>query len=1311
MTDDARAALGEALLRIRQNANSKLENQRAPAQLLVAVEATLAERGDGTGPTQYLLALESLLGAAEESSSVFASAVYLLAVVLPHVSPGVVRAKGLVLLSAVAQPLANPHTQNEGHAALLRAALGCVECIFGSIDASEQRILETERAYTAAWGLVLSLCVDARPKVRRRAHELVEHELTRATWQKGHPYAQRTIAWAVHALSTVAGARGVADAQRPTAQYDKKTGRAQHASRIAAQRQDAADGAASTGIWTCALLRATAPAIPAAAIESLAGELLRLPGLRNPFLTVAAFDVFEALFRASHASSTSDARILRATLDALKGEALVPPHTDVQTLPSYLRVVEAGMVAFSRMNDGKDAWALVPTFWGTAVDLGLDASSDASRASADVRSAAGNLLLALVRYCIPDSAIASAQSGKDALVRLISQLRDALGKHALRFVHVRTEVLQVIAALLQRLRHVDGAAELVLDIVEHVAQLRSQRDFDARPAADGVIGAAIASCGPKAVLERLPLGLLDAAGRPNAQGGRAWLLPILREHISNTYLGYFVSEFVPLSERLFELRVGAENPANGKPRPVEAKVFEALIEQLWACFPGFCDLARDMTDALTSDFVSVLINVVSTQSALRSSILRGLQLLVERNEVLAASSAPSADLRRDFGLDQEDGKRNMAHLRALAGQLLLALFNLVAELPAQSRGYVIETIGTLLRTLDHDGITAIQARVTGLLEQSLTSHRAEKPTRGAPEANSPRYIPPVPHTMLDLLIVMVPFVDASGASKLFELANQDALLASTDSGLQKKAYRILARLIGGKHGSVAGADSVSLLGRLNAAPAQSGAVRDRLQLLGVLVPLVPDDQLHVLMTLTPEAVLGTKEANQGAREVAYELLVTMCTRMTTGGTIDRSAAVEGEKDEEMYAPVAASANEYILMVAAGLAGASARMISASITALARLVYEFHTVLPPQTLEELVATMAVYLESANREIIKSALGFVKVAVVVLDGALIERMLPTVVPAVFGIRAEHKHHFKGRIRHLVERLIRRFGVAAVEALVDEDNKRLVTNIRKRKERARRRRADAAGGDDAAEQPDSFRPAAGSGAMDAFEEALYGSASDTDGSDDDEAAPAASARGKASSRKGGRGRENDAYLVEDDDAPLDLLDESAVGAIQSGSTRRRTRRQPGAEAAMFAVDDEGRMRIEDEDGNERDAGAAEAQDSAKAMEGAAYMERAQGVDGFTFKRGGAVKFNKNNKRSRANERMDEDDDADGAKSSAPRPKPAKRQKEAVGAEFRSRRAGGDMTRGGVSPYAYVPLASIAGKRNARKGPQMKIAGKTRK
>ena len=142
--------------------------------------------------------------------------------------------------------------------------------------------------------------------------------------------------------------------------------------------------------------------------------------------------------------------------------------------------------------------------------------------------------------------------------------------------------------------------------------------------------------------------------------------------------------------------------------------------------------------------------------------------------------------------------------------------------------------------------------------------------------------------------------------------------------------------------------------------------------------------------------------------------------------------------------------------------------------------------------------------------------------------IEQVLPSLVPALLQIRHVHKNHFKAQVRHLMERLLRRFGEKAVSAHVDPENQRLIANIRKRKERAKRRRAHADGGEDETE------PIARSGGMDAFEDALYGS--DSDDSDEEEEEDAAVPRRS-------RHREDDTYLLEDDDAPMDLLDEAAA------------------------------------------------------------------------------------------------------------------------------------------------------------------------
>jgi len=1299
---ERRAGLEQALARIRHHTTSKLENQRAPAQLLAAIEATLAERAaaDATeeagGPTAYLLALESLLGAESVTPDVHASAVYLLATVLPHVAPGVVRAKSVALLSAVAAPLAEPHGASEHMNARIRAALGVVEALLEHVPPHDRTTLERERTWTTVWDLVLALCIDARPKVRRRAHELVAHVLGLPAWKHNHPYAARTMRWAAQTLERVAAARGVAST-KTRIDYDKKSGQAKNAKRAALERQQsAADGAASTGIWVSALLQMLVPLVPVDATAPLVPALLALPALSNPFLTLAVYDVFAALFRAPVQRSAldaideaprRDATLVRQTIQALREPAHVPAHTDVQTLPAYLRVLESCMVAYSAA-DPAAAWAATPALWADVLHVGLSAHSDAARASADVRLAARSLLQGLARYCVTDAAVAAALDGASApLSTLIASLRDALGAHALTYTQARGDVLQVLASLVTRLRvpleagAAPPAVPLLLDTVEQVAALRTQRHFDARAEADAVLGAAIAACGPRAVLARLPLQLLDG-GRPATHGrGRAWLLPLLRAHTTNTELAHFVDEFVPLSEALFELRVQAEQPSDGSAaRPVEAKVMEALIEQIWACFPGYCDLARDVDVALTPAVLELLVQVLRTQRALRPAVLQGLALLVQRTESLIASHAPPAQLRREVGVDQADGQRFLAHLRQLAAPLLAALFQLLAELPSQARGPVMECMGVYLAILDAPSVAAAFGQVRAMLEQSLQTYVPSAPAPGQPEANSPRYVPPVPHTMLDLCVALVPYVRGAEARALFDLAS--SVLPKADGGLQKKAYRVLGRLLRGSEAPALRAHyGVSALLRAWAAlDVQPGAVRDRLQLLEALVAHVPPAELGVLSALVPEAVLGTKEANQGARGAAYELLVQMGHRLQAGGTIDRAQA--GVAD----GVVEASANEFVMMVVAGLAGASPHMMGATIAALARLLYEFAAVLPAETVSELLATMLVFLESTNREIIKGALGFCKVALVVLPPASVEAALPTLVPALMQVQNVHKNHFKGRVRHMLERLLRRYGEAAVRAHVGEEHQRLITHIRKRKERARRRRAQEA--DEAATEAAKPRDLG----TDAFEEALYGSASESDDEPDDE--PAARPR-----RARQRHREDDTYLVEDDDMPVDLLGEQATTVRPRA---RAARRQPGEEARTFETDEAGRLRIP---GDEAAAEAAAPADDVDAQAGDAYLAKSRGVDGYTVGRGGAVKFNKNTKRTRASEREDDDDEAPAPSEARRRPK---RSKQAIGAEFKARRAQGDVQKGGMSPYAYVPLSSVTGKKKAKQASKLAITGK---
>jgi ribosomal RNA-processing protein 12 len=72
----------------------------------------------------------------------------------------------------------------------------------------------------------------------------------------------------------------------------------------------------------------------------------------------------------------------------------------------------------------------------------------------------------------------------------------------------------------------------------------------------------------------------------------------------------------------------------------------------------------------------------------------------------------------------------------------------------------------------------------------------------------------------------------------------------------------------------------------------------------------------------------------------------------------------------------------------------------------------------------------------------------------------------VPALLRWVGDHKNHFKVKVRHTFERMIRRFGFEAVYACAVEDEARKVlTNIKKRKDRAKKKKAvaESAGAED--------------------------------------------------------------------------------------------------------------------------------------------------------------------------------------------------------------------------------------------------------
>ncbi len=281
-------------------------------------------------------------------------------------------------------------------------------------------------------------------------------------------------------------------------------------------------------------------------------------------------------------------------------------------------------------------------------------------------------------------------------------------------------------------------------------------------------------------------------------------------------------------------------------------------------------------------------------------------------------------------------------------------------------------------------------------------------------------------------------------------------------------------------------------------------------------------------------------------------------------------------------------------------------------------------------------MVLFLTSVNREIVRSVLGFAKVAVITLPKAILVPRLQTLVPGLMSWSREHKAQFRVKIKHIFERMIRRFGFELVDKYCPEDDRKFINNIHKTKERQKRKKevgSDEEDEDGATSQRRKPRFES------EYDQAIYGS--DNSESADDDTDHDASHTDHARSRTGGGSK---AYILDDSAEPLDLLDRKALAHISSKkpmrmkqplNCRKHENHEMDSDGKLFIGAGMGENNEDDADGMAIDTGG-----DGKLEEGiGAYVDAIRGRDAVQRGRGGRLKFS--NKRKRVGEREDEKED----------------------------------------------------------------------
>uniref|UniRef100_A0A8W8IGV3 RRP12-like protein n=1 Tax=Magallana gigas TaxID=29159 RepID=A0A8W8IGV3_MAGGI len=483
--------------------------------------------------------------------------------------------------------------------------------------------------------------------------------------------------------------------------------------------------------------------------------------------------------------------------------------------------------------------------------------------------------------------------------------------------------------------------------------------------------------------------------------------------------------------------------------------------------------------------------------------------------------------------------------------------------------------------------------------------------------------------------------------EIFQLVTQ--FLSDTDKTLQKKCYRVLEDLCGSPSPTcqgfltqnLPGIQGVLLQSFSSSSPSSKAP---RLRCLINIFKLLPEEQKDFLLAVVPEAILCTKEIGEKARSASYLLLVEM-----------GRAKIRWNKDEH------GALEDYFQMVMAGLGG-SPQMVSSTLLALTRILYEFKASISSSLLETIVENLCILLTSKTREVVKAALGFMKVLLSAYPDTVLAPHLKQIMSSLVSQKEDCKHHFRFKAKKIYAKLIKKFGYETIFGLSPPSIHKVLVNIKKTQERAKKKKKEKEEESEEESDQEHFKSQ-----PESMDELLR----ETDSEEEGETKGARKPRDRTQAKL--------AWLQEGGDI-MDFLDPSASKKVLATKPGEKREQKTKKKEAEFKTAPDGRLIItesSDEEEPEKIAGDDdELDDLLNAIEQ------------------GAGNVKKTKKRKVEDLGSDEEGPAPKYKAGGggihrPIVKAKRSAPYDPASEYRAKKAGGDIKKPGKpDPYVYLPL-----------------------
>eukprot|EP01084_Bolivina_argentea_P191332 328667_1 len=630
---------------------------------------------------------------------------------------------------------------------------------------------------------------------------------------------------------------------------------------------------------------------------------------------------------------------------------------------------------------------------------------------------------------------------------------------------------------------------LLCNILSELSEIRCMNEPIFITHLEDTISAAIKYCGPKNVLNVIPMNLptndtlqlitLDKA----ILKANLWILPLLKHNVNRTNLSFFGERLLPIADMMMKQR---DTSIKNNLR-IASKQFDSMCHMIWNIFPSFCIYPKDFSitfPQIAESIAYYLINIIEV----RPYIIHGFIHLIKKPLEFIKKQNEKGIFENDM---IKNAKLQINVLNKYTKNYLKILCNILIKTKHDKRYNILKAIGLFAEIADKQYIQAhFKRTMEKCLQEDIQLLLLRKEIMDKFDANETedddskldeikqRYESLLNKEIAYLLILnqMIGFIDINELEQFWSFLKQQFEKTDQSPLIQKLLYKNLYSILNYKD-CVLLQDSKQLMNFIQFMLSLNnhvkilciGAKHQRLNCIHSLFDclaeyeldkqnkktndirgFIEDDSIKNMNNYNVNNINEMKRDNNSFINIYPEFIGELISNVALGNLKIRKISLEiieliGQRLEDISNELL---NKFILKLLGGLLSKTSNMQSATILCLTYLIVQFELRISPQILSELLKTISLRIVDPSNSVIKASLDFTQIIIQEMPDSILENNLMDLLTTLLkwmGVNGQNK--FKYKINKCIDLLLKRFGYEKIIKLVPNRFQRLIKYLRKR------------------------------------------------------------------------------------------------------------------------------------------------------------------------------------------------------------------------------------------------------------------------